>query len=144
MCGLGLGIVILLVCIQNRYTSNTQKANVISMYRKTYEERLKDLGLTTLEARRQRGDMIQVHKVLHGLQSVDLSELFIVKPNRQRGSAFKLYKRRFATSKRGHSFSQRVINKWNKLTEQVHTAKTTIQFKREFDKLMATTRNHET
>ena len=36
----------------------------------------------------------------------------------------------------GYSFSQCVVNKWNKLTWQVHMAQNTIKFKRLYDKLM--------
>ena len=43
---------------------------------KTYEEKLKECGLTTLEERRVRGDMIQVWKTLHGQVDVDPSTLF--------------------------------------------------------------------
>ena len=109
---------------------------VVGMSGKSYDERLKEIGLTTLGERRQRGDMIEVHKILHKLHSVDLSDLFTVRPNHRRGSAFKLYKPRFQTFKRGYSFSQRVVNKWNKLTRQVHMAQSTIKFKRLYDKLM--------
>ena len=63
---------------------------VFGMAAKSYWERLKEINVITLAGRRQRGDMIEVHKVLHVLHSVDLSELFVVKPNRQRGSAFSL------------------------------------------------------
>lgn len=35
-----------------------------------YEERLKTLGLTTLEERRHRGDLIEVFKITHGFENV--------------------------------------------------------------------------
>ena len=38
---------------------------------KSYEERLKFLGLTTLEKRRIRGDMIETFKIITGRESVD-------------------------------------------------------------------------
>ena len=37
-----------------------------------YNLRLKELGLTTLETRRKRGDLIQIFKIVKGLEEVDL------------------------------------------------------------------------
>jgi hypothetical protein len=37
----------------------------------TYEEKLKELGLTTLEERRQQADMVQVYKIVNGKDMVD-------------------------------------------------------------------------
>ncbi len=43
---------------------------------KPYHERLRTLGLPTLEYRRLRTDMIQVYKILHGIDKVDKDKLF--------------------------------------------------------------------
>ena len=42
---------------------------------KDYNDRLKELGLTTLETRRKRGDLIEAIKIIKGFEDVD-SELF--------------------------------------------------------------------
>jgi ribonuclease P/MRP protein subunit RPP40 len=34
---------------------------------KTYQDKLKEVGLTTLEERRDRGDMIQTFRIIQGL-----------------------------------------------------------------------------
>ena len=35
-----------------------------------YEQRLKDCNLTTLEERRKRGDLLETHKIMHGLERI--------------------------------------------------------------------------
>ena len=42
----------------------------------TYEERLKECGLTTLETRRIRGDQIEVFKILNGYENIDYNIFF--------------------------------------------------------------------
>ena len=41
-----------------------------------YPERLKKLGLPTLEYRRQRADVLQVFKILQGIDNVDSDNFF--------------------------------------------------------------------
>ena len=112
----------------------TATRRVKSLKGLTYEMRLKKLGLTTLEERRERGDVIETHKILHDLHSVDLSEIFQVRNDPNRRGCMKLYKPQHRTLKRGKSFSRRVIDKWNKLPTEVKTTKTTNQFKSAYDK----------
>ena len=42
----------------------------------TYEERLNECGLTTLETRRLRGDQIEVFKILNGYENIDYNIFF--------------------------------------------------------------------
>ena len=56
-----------------------------------YEDRLKVTGLTTLEARRNRGDMIEAFKTIRGFNKVDFTTFFNFSKNiRTRGHGYKL------------------------------------------------------
>ena len=52
--------------VQQRFTK--QVTGIGSL---PYEERLKRLGLPTLQARRERGDMVETYKILNGMVDVD-------------------------------------------------------------------------
>ena len=45
----------------------------------TYEERLKECGLTTLDTRRLRRDQIEVFKILNGYENIDSNIFFKIK-----------------------------------------------------------------
>ena len=86
----------------------------------SYKDRLSSLGLTTLEARRRRGDMIETFKILKGFDRVGDQEGFLklntdeARPG-TRGHSLKLEKPRHRTTKRNMLFSSRIINEWNNL-----------------------------
>ena len=59
----------------------------------SYEERLKECRLTTLETRRLRGDQIEVFKILNGYENVDRNTFVsIKKESRTRGHEVALVK----------------------------------------------------
>ncbi len=85
----------------------------------TYEKRLEILGLTTLETKTLRGDLIEVYKIIHSNDNLD-SGFFFEKSNTIcRGHSYKLSKFRSNFDIRKFSLSQRVVNEWNLLTEKV-------------------------
>ena len=74
----------------------------------SYEMRLKECGLTTLETRRLRGDQIEVFKILNGYENIDRNILFTVKEERRtRGHGVTLAKKQFRLDIRIFSFSQK-------------------------------------
>ena len=46
----------------------------------SYEERLNECGLTTLETRRLRGDQFEVFKILNGYENID--KIFVITQER--------------------------------------------------------------
>ncbi len=63
-----------------------------------YHERLKILGLPTLEYRRLRADMIQVYKILNGIDLANKDKLFTMTAyHATRGNTQKLFKKRART-----------------------------------------------
>ena len=75
--------------VQRRATKIIPKRRNIS-----YEMRLKECGLTTLETRRLRGDQIEVFKILNGYENFDRNIFFTVKEERRtRGHGVTLAKK---------------------------------------------------
>ena len=101
----------------------------------TYNERLAETKLITLDERRTRGDLLEVFKMVKGISKVDYTTFFeLAKNNRTRGHAYKLVKLRSRIDIRKNFFSQRVINGWNKLPAWVVEAQTVNSFKNRYDK----------
>jgi len=59
-----------------------------------YQERLKHLGLMSLETRRVRGDLLEVFKFLNRSYTVDADTFFEYDKGNRRGHSKKLFKRR--------------------------------------------------
>ena len=100
---------------------------------KPYQERLKCLKLYSMEYRRRRGDMIQVYKILNEMDRLETSNFFTKRENITRGHSKKLFKSRFKQEIRRHSFSQRVIDDWNSLTENIVASESLNIFKSRLD-----------
>ena len=71
----------------------------------SYEEKLEKLGLFSLERRRLRSDLIEVYKIMRGMDRVDSQKLFPrVGESITRGHRFKVRGARFKGDVRGKYF----------------------------------------
>lgn len=106
-----------------------------------YEDRLRLTGLTTLEERRNRGDMIETFKIMKGITKVDKNKFFKLNEGaRTRGNDYKLSKNRCRLDLRKNFFSNRVVNRWNGLPNNVVGADSVNMFKNRYDRHMTSIR----
>ena len=103
----------------------------------SYEERLAKLGLTTLVERRFRGDMIETYKLLTNKEGISRNIFFKMRKERGNPELFRglviFKKRTTGRLRRKYTFSQRVVNPWNKLRREEVQAIKTSNFKAKFD-----------
>ena len=104
---------------------------------RTYEEKCKEIGLETLEERRKDMDMIQTYKIIAKVDKVDKKTWFKMaaengeRVTRATSDKSRIEAKRVKTEARGHFFSQRVVNSWNRLPVATRDAKNVKSFKNE-------------
>ena len=110
---------------------------ISGLYHLSYEERLQELKLYSLEKRRIRGDLIQVFRIMKQIDKVDIADLGWKVNNRvSRGHSLKLIKNLSRLEIRKTYFTQRIINLWNELPEHAVAATTVEAFKGRLDRFL--------
>lgn len=115
----------------------------------TYDEKLKDAGLTSLRNRRERGDLIETYKTLNGFNNVDKHGWFDIPEedptrsstrstttignNGETENRVSLIRERARTGLRNQSFRFRAARAWNELPDFVRKANSVNGFKNAFD-----------
>ena len=101
-----------------------------------YPSRLKTTNLISLEMRRIRADLIEVFKIMKGIDGVRREDFFELQSSKSytRGHSLKITKKFSRLDIRKYTFSQRVVNEWNNLTEDMVTSDTVNQFKAKIQK----------
>ena len=113
---------------------------VTNLKGKDYQQRLQELGITTLEERRERGDLIQAYKVLTGKERVSHQTWFQTGAalddrvgTRARAGVFNVERLEGRLEIRKNFWAVRVADKWNQLPDQVKSANTVNSFKNGLD-----------
>ena len=99
-----------------------------------YSARMRFLRLPSLKFRRIRGDLIQVYKIMNGMDNLDWHDFFEkAAVNITRRSNNKLFVKFSKTNKRKNAFSNRFVPTWNALAEITKSALTLTALKKLLD-----------
>ena len=114
----------------------------------TYEEKLRDAGLTTLQERRERGDLIETYKTLRGFNRVKVENWFTMESESARATRrtasvteegvvrkeYVVVEELARLEIRRNFFTVRAAKAWNRLPEEVKQQNSINSFKNALDR----------
>jgi len=99
-------------------------------------ERLRRLRLWTLEERRNRVDLLEVFRIFREQSLISFTDLFTTSTvTNTRGHSAKLTKQRCRLHLRRYFFSQRLVDRWNSLPQDIIDADSLNSFKNGLDRV---------
>ena len=116
--------------VQRRATKNVPELKGL-----TYGERLVELSLSSLNYRQKRYDIIQVYRIVHNIDNIDVNKFFLFAENvGTRGHILKLHQKQAKKGRRRNAFGIRAISTWNNLPEELVNSTKLLTFKTNLDK----------
>ena len=91
--------------------------------------------MMSLRARRVLLDMIEVFRIVKGIDNIDYTQFFTLNTNPTRNNGYKLDVKQFNTNIMGNFFSRRTVKYWNKLPAEVVSTENVQTFKNRLKKI---------
>ena len=99
-----------------------------------YVQRCKVFGLSTLASRRLRGDLIQMYKISKNIDHITWHNKQVLRPSRPRHRCHYVGETVKNCEVRNKFFTNRIVQPWNTLPDNIVNAKTVNSFKARLDK----------
>ena len=102
---------------------------MVGLRGRSYEEKLAELGMRTLENRRKRLDLVQTFNIIKGIDKVESTLMFTTAYSNN------LIASRSRTDLRKHLFSNRIVTLWNSIPTYLKDSRSLNIFKAGLEKL---------